>query len=147
MKKIIVLLSCIVPFISFAQKASKHASQYFLQLGGIGGFYTLNYDARILKSEKGLGFRISAGVYPNGIIGQGTYGTISIPLGLNYLIGKNGNYFEAGTSGRMHVFSSDDVYSIGFEEYSQTFFTYGSTILGSIYIGSRHQPVTKRDIT
>lgn len=52
---------------------------------------------------------------------------------MNYLIGKNGNYFEVGTSGSMHVFSSDDDYSIGFEEYPKFFLPMAALYLAHLY--------------
>ena len=53
---------------------------------------------------------------------------------MNYLIGKNGNYFEVGTSGSMHVFSSDDDYSIGFEEYPKFFLPMAALYLAAFIL-------------
>jgi hypothetical protein len=74
----------------------------FLEVGGNGLGISVNYDARFAKVEKGLGFRAGIGFFPGVRIG-GDNSTLfawptilSIPIGLNYLIGKAPNYFEAG---------------------------------------------------
>lgn len=75
----------------------------FLEFGGNGLGFSANYDARVSKNEKGLGFRVGVGFFP-GVSIRGnddptffSWPTIfSIPVGLNYLAGKAPNYFEAG---------------------------------------------------
>jgi hypothetical protein len=74
----------------------------FLEFGGNGLGFSANYDARVSKNEKGLGFRVGVGVFPGVRIGgdNSTFFSwptiLSIPIGLNYLIGKAPNYFETG---------------------------------------------------
>jgi hypothetical protein len=100
MKKISALLICclIVSGILVAQGGKS----VFLEFGGNGLGFSVNYDARFTKIEKGPGFRAGVGVFPGLNIGNNgssifSWPTIlSIPVGVNYLFGKAPNYFEAG---------------------------------------------------
>ena len=82
---------------------SQRNKSVFLELGGNGLGLSANFDARFTKTEKGLGFRVGVGVLPGVSIGGNddptffSWPTIfSIPVGLNYLVGKAPNYFEVG---------------------------------------------------
>lgn len=69
----------------------------FLELGGNGGIISANFDSRFKKSEKGLGYRVGIGLIPginDAIIGTPTF--VTVPVGINYLVGKAPNYFESG---------------------------------------------------
>ncbi len=74
----------------------------FLELGGNGLGFSVNFDARFTKVEKGLGFRTGIGFFPGVRIGNDSsaifaWPTIfSFPVGLNYLVGKAPHYFEGG---------------------------------------------------
>jgi hypothetical protein len=75
----------------------------FLELGGNGLGFSANFDARFTKAEKGLGFRAGFGFLPGVSIGGNDDPTffswptiLSIPVGLNFLLGKAPNYFEVG---------------------------------------------------
>ncbi len=71
------------------------AKAVFFEIGG-PGIASINYDMRFTKSESGIGGRVGFGGFS---LGTGTDRTsaIFIPLGLNYLLGKDGkHYFELG---------------------------------------------------
>jgi len=95
----------------------------FVELGGQGVFLTINYDTRFSRSNKGLGGRIGIGYFPHSI-----FNATTIPVGINYLAGKDGKYFEAGVGATftktVFLFGSDDV----------------SGILGTLTLGFRLQP-------
>ncbi|MEP6949852.1 MAG: hypothetical protein ABI863_11280 [Ginsengibacter sp.] len=95
MKKIIVLLLISSAFfnLSYGQKAAKAA---YAEIGG-PGLASANFDTRFAKTEDGLGGRIGIGGFSIGN-GDGSNVTIiTVPVGLNYLIGKDKkNYFEIG---------------------------------------------------
>jgi len=95
----------------------------FVELGGQGLFLTINYDTRFSRSNKGLGGRIGIGYFP-----FFDFDTTTIPVGLNYLTGKNGKYFETGVGATyiktISLFGSDDV----------------SGIAGTVTFGFRLQP-------
>lgn len=90
MKKIILLL--LVGFtLNFNANAQKAASAIYAELGG-PGLASFNYDMRFKKEEGGLGFRVGVGGYK--IDGQSLF---TLPVGINYLLGKDQkNYFELG---------------------------------------------------
>jgi hypothetical protein len=100
MKKLFTLLLCclIVSGIVTAQGGKS----VFLEIGGNGLGFSANFDTRVTKKEKGLGFRAGIGFFPGVSAGDSSvtifkWPTIlSIPVGLNYLAGKGPHYFEAG---------------------------------------------------
>ncbi len=109
---------------------TKSRSVYFEILGN-GLTYSLNYDQRFQNRLDGLGFK--AGVSYLAIDGTSVS---SIPFGLNYLLGKNGKYFELGLgatvltgSDRTDVFPGDNER------------TRGSALIGNMILGYRSEPV------
>ena len=90
--------SLIISGLCFAQRNKS----VFLELGGNGLGFSVNYDTRFTKAEKGPGFRAGIGFFPGARLGGDSstlfsWPTIlSIPVGLNYLVGKAPHYFEAG---------------------------------------------------
>lgn len=65
----------------------------FVEFFGNGIGASANYDARFNKKENGLGFRAGLGYYPATVFNKGF---VTIPLGLNYLVGKAPHHLEAG---------------------------------------------------
>ncbi|HMG68894.1 MAG TPA: hypothetical protein VK588_14450 [Chitinophagaceae bacterium] len=90
MKKVIALLLVYSAFLSvtYAQGPAKAA---YVEIGG-PGLASANFDMRFANKEGGAGFRVGVGAFPvNGAT------VVTVPLGLNYLIGKNNkSYFEVG---------------------------------------------------
>jgi hypothetical protein len=107
---------------------SQAAKSIYFELGG-PGLASINFDSRFSKKEDGLGGRIGVG----GFSIDGT-GIVLIPVGLNYLLGKDGkNYFEIGggitpviVSNNNDNFDNDD------DNFSSTF--------GYLNFGYRLQP-------
>lgn len=64
----------------------------FVELGGQGLLLTFNYDTRFSKRSDGIGGRAGIGYIKLGDIAS----TVTIPIGINYLLGRNGKYFEMG---------------------------------------------------
>src|SRR5215510_8051185 len=111
MKKL-VLITFIGLFGTKSMQAQANKS-VFLEVGGNGVGFSLNFDSRFTKSEKGFGYRVGIGLVP-GVneypINNST--AVIIPVGLNYLTGKTPNYLEAGigatyVSAKVGVFESD----------------------------------------
>ncbi|WP_316822852.1 hypothetical protein [Pedobacter gandavensis] len=89
---------------------TSRAQNVFIELGGQGLTFTANYDSRFSKKRDGLGGR--AGI---GYLSINDERVTSIPFSLNYLLGKNGKYFELGlgttlfySTGFKKVFSMDN---------------------------------------
>jgi hypothetical protein len=94
----IVLVFLLISGASFGQAAK---SVYF-ELGG-PGLASVNFDTRFGAKEDGFGGRIGVG----GFSIDGT-SAVFVPIGVNYLLGKdNRNYFEVG-GGVTPVFINDD---------------------------------------
>lgn len=113
-------------------KTSANASQVYLEVGGAGIIYSINYDGRFGKYENGLGMRIGIG----GAAYSGD-GYIAIPVQLNYLFGNKGQYFEVG-AGATYASITDL-----FTDNSSS----SNSLLGTITLGFRKQPFGKQGLT
>jgi hypothetical protein len=114
---------------------SQAAKSVYFELGG-PGLASFNFDTRFTKKEDGIGGRVGIGGfslrYDNFNGGTDRTTVIFVPLGLNYLIGKNTkNYFELG-AGVTPVFASNKSNDYGNGNFSSTF--------GHINFGYRLQP-------
>jgi len=110
MKKIAIIVLVIISSVTIT-KAQSAKSVYF-ELGG-PGLASINFDTRFSGKEGGIGGRVGVGGFTIG--GEGV---VFVPVGLNYLLGKDGkNYFEVG-GGVSPVFTSninkDDNFSTTF---------------------------------
>ena len=63
----------------------------YAEIGGAGVVLSLNYDTRLTKKEGGLGVR--GGI---GYSCSSTPSFLTVPVGLNYLLGRKGNFLELG---------------------------------------------------
>ena len=111
-------------------KPSGNASQVYVEAGGPGFAYSLNYDGRFGRKDKGIGFRVGASaIYVDGS------GAFTFPIGLNYLIGRQGNYFEVGAGATLAT--SEDVFDT----------ESGKMTWGFVSFGYRRQAYRKQGIT
>ena len=101
----------------------KRGESIFLELLGNGIGYSLNYDRRFGASRNGLGAKIGVGAV------AGTPRTVTIPIGINYLIGDDGRYFELGVGVTIPVPKTDYV------------LINDNAILGNMIAGYRREPV------
>jgi len=133
MKYILSFTLICLSLVASAQKETPasgcNASQNYVEIGGPGIFYSINYDGRFGKTEKGLGFRAGAG-----ILASGGESFTTFPVGLNYLIGSEGKYFEVGAGA-------------SFLNYNSSFDWFdGGASTGYLQLGYRNQP-TKQGFT
>lgn len=70
-----------------------NSSNIFFELGGNGILFSLNYDQRFTKTNKGIGGRIGLGYIPS--ITHGSTSGVVIPIAVNYLT-EGPHCFEAG---------------------------------------------------
>lgn len=100
------------------------AKSIYFELGG-PGLASFNFDTRFSPKEDGIGGRIGFG----GFSVEGD-GAVFVPIGINYLLGKDTkNYFEIG-AGLTPVFVSD---GSGDGDFTETF--------GHLIFGYRMQPL------
>ena len=98
----------------------------YFQIGGSGPILSVNYDRRFGKKVNGAGFTAGIGYYS--LLGISLF---SIPVSLNYLIGKNTHFIEVA-GGTTFATATSDLFS----EESET----GSTFIFHINAGYRYQP-------
>ncbi len=70
---------------------STRAQSIYAEYGGPSAIYSVTYDTRLTRSNKGWGVRAGLGFLPS----QGI-NNISVPVQVNYLLGKTRHFFEAG---------------------------------------------------
>lgn len=122
--------------VDFYEEGSR-AHTFYVEAGG-PGFLSLNYDTRFNKTRNGWGARSGIGYFK--IEDKSVF---TIPVQINYLIGKNGNYFEIG-GGASYVLKTYDIYFYGsYNGYHQSDYITqkDSHIMGTLLFGYRRQPV------
>lgn len=119
------------------EMSSSGGRAIFFELGGHSIFFGFNYDARFNKKPDGLGGRVGIGYMA---VSEARF--FSLPVALNYLMGKDGKYFEMGAGATL--------LTLGDREYSGTYTELGYTgpnrsnrtkLLGNISFGFRRQPL------
>ena len=125
---------------------NQHASQVQVELFGPAGLFSVNYDSRFTKKEFGTGFKIGLGASPLGVFGEScnSGSQISLPAGLNYLIGKRKHFVEVGGGGVLAIIGGTKVYCEGLEP---AFFSDRTTSYVYSTLGYRYQPFQKKGLT
>lgn len=106
----------------------KRAQNVFVEIGGQGLLFTANYDSRFSKRRDGLGGRAGIGYIAN----EGDNAT-TIPLSLNYLLGKGRHFFEVGLGAT--------IIATGGNDNSYFFDDNESHVIGTMSFSYRLQPV------
>lgn len=112
---------------------SQRAQNIFIELGGQGLTLTANYDTRFTNKRDGLGGRIGVGH----IASDGSSLT-TVPLSLNYLLGKERRYFEIGL-GATYISSTLDGSFFDFDDNNDD--EQGSELIGTMSFAYRLQPM------
>lgn len=121
MKKVLFIFALALGSMHLA--TAQTAQSFYFELGG-PGLASVNFDTRFGAREDGLGGRIGIG----GLSINGA-GVVFLPIGLNYLLGKDSrHYFEIG-AGATPVFGNDGADG----SFSETF--------GHLLFGYRLQPL------
>lgn len=125
MKKILTVFTSLL--IITITASSQAAKSIYVELGG-PGLASFNFDTRFGNREDGFGGRIGVGGFSIKSDGESA-GIVFIPIGVNYLLGKDGkNYFELG-GGVTPVIASS---STSDDNFTSTY--------GHILFGYRMQP-------
>lgn len=90
MKRIYFVFTLALAAIHFA--AAQSAQSVYFELGG-PGIASLNYDLRFSGKQGGIGGRIGVGYSK---VVSDSNSAFYLPLGINYLIGKERHFFELG---------------------------------------------------
>ena len=137
MKKLF-LLTIFFTLLFTVSNAQVAAKSVYVELGG-AGLASVNFDMRLQQKEDGLGFRVGIGGFSirqdYGFGQNQRNGILTVPLELNYLLGKgHRHYFEMG-AGATIVSVSNNYNNNGNntnDQFSSTF--------GHLYFGYRLQP-------
>jgi hypothetical protein len=121
----------------------------FVELLGVGGLYSLNYDMRTAKGRRDAwGFRVGiekivANITDTtrGVIEKSRISFTAVPVMLNYLFGKRKGFLEVGVGATYFKFKSNSTGKTSIETYQEETFkeSFGS-IIGSFNVGYRHVP-------
>ncbi|HLW50948.1 MAG TPA: hypothetical protein VKZ78_08240 [Sphingobacteriaceae bacterium] len=138
---LIALMLFILPFAGKAQdnshtfEAGPRAKTVFVEIGG-PGFISANYDFRFGETRNAWGMRAGLGYFA--VDGESFF---TVPVQVNYLLGRGGNYFEIG--------GGASFLSLGYTEFSYD--GWGNSmheekinetqIMGSMTFGYRKQPI------
>jgi hypothetical protein len=131
------LAVCVFAGMGFGQDTVHRPPQaVYAEAGGAGLLFSMNYDARFTKSLDGLGFRVGLGY---SFTNDPTF--ITFPVGVNYLLGRHGNYFEIGANATYVTITNrnnDYLFNLGGQDYdSRT----TNLVFGTVNLGYRRQPV------
>ncbi len=143
---IIFSIFLLVSFSATAQrKFSKHASQLQLEVFGKSGLFSINYDARFAKKDKGIGFSLGLGGAPLGLGGYSCNSgfQLSLPVGLNYLVGKNKHLLEMGAGFAPVLISGTKIFCTMPPD-EKYFFSDDTGSYGYLLAGYRYQPINKK---
>lgn len=104
----------------------------YAEIGGSGGFLSLNYDMRLAKSNKGWGVRIGLGT----ITDLNSF-ALTVPFGLNYLSGERSHFFEMALGATFFNFSTQN---------QDSWFSFQNLkfLAPNAWIGYRYQPMENR---
>jgi|GEM_PF-3396551 len=126
MKKISFVFTLAITAFHFA--AAQSSQSVYFELGG-PGIASFNYDLRFSGKQKGIGARIGFGSSFDG------NSVFYLPIGINYLIGKEKHFFEMG-AGFTPVFGNKHP---GDSAISESF--------GHLLFGYRFQPLMTESLS
>jgi len=128
MQKLKILL--ILPLFFSIKSQAQSAKAVYAEIGG-PGLASANFDMRFSNREVGLGGRIGVGGFSVSDDFSGRTSVFTVPVGINYLLGKDGkNYFEIGAGFTYIGANSKDEFDS--ENFSSSF--------GNITLGYRLAP-------
>lgn len=117
------------------------AKNVYFELFGPGLVYSLNYDTRFGNRRDGLGARAGIAYYADD-----SEKFFTVPVVLNYLLGKKGKYFEVGAGVTFYTAQSDFIFFNSNYNYDPVTGYYNgrrsdSGIFGTLNFGYRYQPI------
>ncbi|MFD1256437.1 hypothetical protein ACFQ3S_06475 [Mucilaginibacter terrae] len=109
----------------------KRVQNVYVELGGPGLLFSANYDTRFQNRQDGIGGRVGLGLFATG-----GFSLTTVPVQLNYLLGKKGKYFEIGLGGTFVKANNNN------DNDNDDFFDFNeSTTIGTMTFAYRYQPV------
>lgn len=115
-------------------KADAQTTAFYGEVGGQGVFFSMNYDRRLMRTTQGLGLRAGVGY---GVSVDPTYWTV--PVGVYWLAGSEGNFFEAG-AGATYVVLNNVAAGEETDFGNKKWYGNQKFLFGTLNVGYRHQP-------
>lgn len=138
---IFVFLLFLLPFAGKAQESTAtyepgtRAQTVFVELGG-PGFISANYDVRFGETRNAWGMRAGMGYFA---VEDESFFTL--PVQINYLLGKEGHYFEMGGGASLVQLGYTEYYYNGWGGTTSTEKKSETQFMGTLTFGYRKQPV------
>ncbi len=108
-----------------SERESVGQNALFIEFFGPGMSLSFNYDVRFSKSNSGLGARLGIGGFK-----FGDTDILTLPVGINYLLGNDDKFFEVGLNG---IYSSNGFFSYSFNDDNP------GALVGMLTLGFRKQ--------
>lgn len=105
----------------------------YFQIGGSGPVLSANYDRRFSNRLNGFGFSVGVGYWAE-TDAFGHLSIFSVPVSINYLIGRKTHFLELAAGTTFVSGKSEDWFDDGTEK--------GSGFIHHANLGYRHQPAT-----
>lgn len=119
---------------ALTQRATAQKTAFYGEVGGQGIFFSMNCDRRITYTTSGFGIKAGVG-YDVSI--DPTYW--SIPVGVYYMLGDEGNFFEMG-AGATYVSITNVPAGTRVDFANKDWYGDQQFLFGALTIGYRHQP-------
>ncbi|WP_345947831.1 hypothetical protein ABDD95_13345 [Mucilaginibacter sp. PAMB04274] len=107
--------------------AGARAQNIFVELGGPGLLLSANYDTRFVNRHDGVGGRLGVGY-----LSISDNSLLTVPLQINYLLGRNNRYFELGIGATFVSSRGDENDFLSLDNAQNT--------IGTMTFGYRYQP-------
>jgi hypothetical protein len=124
----------LLTLLGLSDRALAQKTAIYGEVGGQGVFFSINYDRRITYTTSGFGFRVGLGY---DVSFDPTY--MSIPVGLYYMAGGGGNFFEMG-AGATYVSITNVPPGQTADFANKNWVGDQKFLFGTLNIGYRHQP-------
>ncbi len=112
---------------NFEEKTNYRPKTFFVEMGGPSLNFGFNFDTRLMRRYNGLGVRVGLSYASF----AGMQSLFTLPVQVNYLLGKRGKYFEMGAGATL---------ALANESYDNEN-TLHSKVFGTMIFGYRKQPV------
>ncbi len=114
---------------SFTQNSASmpRAQNVFVELFGPGLVISANYDTRFGQRRDGLGGRVGVG-----FLAESGNSILTLPVQVNYLLGKKSKYFEVGLGATFINIGGNDRGYLSLDDVTGT--------IGTMTFGYRYQP-------
>ena len=136
------ILTCNI-LLAQEKRFSGHGSQIQLEIPGPAGVFSVRFESRFMKRPNGMGYTVGFGAAPYNLEEScNDGGFLTIPLGLNYLLGKEDHMLEIGAGAVLKILGGGT--KVWCPELEDNFIENGNPAYFYGLVGYRYQPISKR---